>query len=368
MKTTIHERKGRGSPRGLAGAVVFALLAAVPGPLRAAPAPLQDPIRVVTTLPTYADIARRVAGEHASVEAIARGDQDPHFVNPRPSFARMIQRADLFVTTGLDLELWVPGLLDRSGNPDVVEGADGHVAAYSGIELLDVPASPSRSEGDVHVFGNPHIHTDPINAILVARNIAAGLRRVDPEHSAAFANNLEAFEDEVLRRLFGDRLVEMLGRETLFGLARGRQFWKFAEGREFEGQPLTAYVGGWMARAAPFRGESMACYHKNWAYFSARFRVDCAIYVEPKVGIPPTPGHVRKVIAFIRENSIPALLAATYFDRGQIQRVAERTGARAVSVPEHVGGAEGVDDYFELIDLWVRELAAAFDGTTAAGE
>ncbi len=320
----------------------------------------EEPLRVVTTLPTYASIAERVAGERARVEAIARGDEDPHFVSPRPSFARMVQRADLFVSTGLDLELWVPGLLDRANNPRVLEGAPGHVAAYSGIELRDVPDAPTRAEGDVHVFGNPHIHTDPINAILIARNIAAGLERVDGEGAETYRENLREFEDEVLRRLFGAELVEMLGGETLFGLARAGQFWRFAGGREYRGRPLADYVGGWLALGEPFRGREMACYHKNWAYFSARFQVDCAIYVEPQVGIPPTPRHVREVIAFIRDRSIPALLAANYFSRSQIERVAERTGARAVVVPEHVGGAPGADDYFALVDTWVAGLAEAF--------
>lgn len=326
----------------------------------------QERLRVVASLPTYGAIAREVTGDLAEVRSIARGDEDPHFVNPRPSFARMIQEADLFISTGLDLELWVPGLLDRASNPRVIEGGPGHVVAYAGIELLDVPESVSRTGGDIHVFGNPHIHTDPVNAILIARNIVAGLRRVDPEDAATYERNLGAFEDRVLRRLFGDPLVEMLGGDVLFSLARSHQFWKFAESQIYQGRPLAELVGGWLAEAGSFRGSRVVCYHKNWAYFSARFQVDCAMYVEPKPGIPPSPGHVRDVIAFIRENRIPVVLAANYFSRGQVQRVAERTAAAAVIVPEHVEGAEGVDDYFALVDLWVDRLAAAFGGRAAA--
>ena len=204
----------------------------------------QRPLRVVTTLPTYAAIAREVAGPLAEVEAIARGDEDPHFVTPRPSFAVMIQRADLFIVTGLDLELWVPSLLDRANNPEVVEGAPGHVVAYAGITLLDVPQSVSRAGGDIHVFGNPHIHTDPVNGILIARNIAAGLKRIDPANTATYDANLREFEADVLRRLFGDELVEMLGGEQLIALARDHRFWEFAGSQTFQGRPLTAYVGG----------------------------------------------------------------------------------------------------------------------------
>ncbi len=320
----------------------------------------QRPLRVVATLPTYAAIAREVAGPLAEVEAIARGDEDPHFVTPRPSYAAMIQRAELFIVTGLDLELWVPALLDRANNPNVVEGAPGHVVAYSGIKLLDVPQGVSRAGGDIHVFGNPHIHTDPVNGILIARNIADGLKRVDPANAATYDANLGAFETRVLRRLFGDELVEMLGSEQLIALGREYRFWEFAASQTFQGRPLTDYVGGWLASGAPFRDRRMVCYHKNWAYFSARFKVECSMYVEPKPGIPPAPGHVGEVIEFIKAERIPVIFAANYFSRSQVERVASRTGARAVVVPEHVLGEEGLNDYLALVDRWVTGLAAGF--------
>jgi ABC-type Zn uptake system ZnuABC Zn-binding protein ZnuA len=327
----------------------------------------QEKIRVVTTLPTYATITREITGDFADVRSIARGDEDPHFVNPRPSFAAMIQRADLFVVTGLDLELWVPTLLDRANNARVVEGAPGHVAAYAGISLLDVPESVSRAGGDIHVFGNPHIHTDPVNAITIARNIAAGLRRVDPDRAAAYDANFAAFSTRIMQRLFGEQLVEMLGEATLFDLARDHRFWDFASQQSYQDKRLTEYVGGWLAQAAPFRDKRMVCYHKNWAYFSARFRVACAMYVEPKPGIPPAPGHVRDVIDFIRSEHIPVVFAANYFNRTQVERVASRTGAMAVIVPEHVDGEADVNNYFALVDRWISALAGGFTTTASQG-
>jgi ABC-type Zn uptake system ZnuABC Zn-binding protein ZnuA len=320
----------------------------------------QRKLRVVTTLPTYAAITAEVAGDLAEVESIARGDEDPHFVNPRPSFAVKVQRADLFVVTGLDLELWVPAILDRANNATVDEGGPGHLVAYSGIRLLEVPENVSRSGGDVHVFGNPHIHTDPINGILIARNIATGLKRVDGGNARAYDANLAAFERRVMVRLFGDRLVELLGGETLFNLARNYEFWAFAEQQTYEGRPLTEYLGGWLAEGAKFRNQRMVCYHKNWVYFSARFKIECAIYVEPKPGIEPSPSHVRKVIDFIETENIEVLFAANYFSRGQVERVASRTGIKHVMVPEHVAGEDGVDDYITLVDTWVSRLASAF--------
>jgi len=322
----------------------------------------QDRIRIVATLPAYGSIASEIAGDRAEVTSIARGDQDAHFVNPRPSFAAELMKADLFVTTGLDLELWVPALLERANNGKVVFGAPGNVAAYSGIELLQVPAVASRSEGDVHVFGNPHIYTDPINAILIGRNILAGLRRVDPDNYDHYAANAADFEARVVTALFGEQLTDMLGADVLFDLARDGAFWNFAEAQTFDGKSLVEYVGGWYGTASVFRGRQMACYHRNWAYFSARFDVACALYIEPKVGIPPSPGHVQDVIERMQSDRIPALLAANYFSHSQVERVADRTDATAVIVPFNVGGEEGVDDYFELIDYWVNHLAVAFGG------
>jgi ABC-type Zn uptake system ZnuABC Zn-binding protein ZnuA len=317
--------------------------------LLAVPAHAQDKLEVVATLPTYAAIAREVTGDLAEVSAIARGDQDPHFVNPRPSFA-----------------LWVPAILDRANNPRVVEGAPGNVVGYAGVQLLQIPESASRAGGDVHVFGNPHIHTDPVNAVIVAGNIAEGLSRIDPEHTAAYETNALEFRDRIMQRLFGEELVEMLGAEALFDLARHYRFWEFAEEQSFRGKPLTDYLGGWLGEGSVFRDRRMVCYHKNWAYFSARFRIECAMYVEPKPGIPATPRHVGEVIEFIERENIPVLFAANYFSERQVERVASRTGATPLVVPEHVGGEEGVDDYFALVDVWVTHLAQAFIASMGA--
>ncbi len=324
------------------------------------PAAARGQVRVVATLPTYAAIAREVTGDLAQVEAIARGDEDPHFVNPRPSFAAMVGDADVFVVTGLDLELWVPSILDRARNPDVVEGGPGNVVAYSGVKLLEVPEDVSRAGGDVHVFGSPHIHADPVNGIIIARNILATLKQVDRSNAAAYESNYADFEDRVMRRLFGDQLIDMLGSETLFRMARSYEFWDFARAQTFQDKPLVDYLGGWLAEAAPFRDERMACFHKNWAYFSARFQVACAIYIEPRPGIPATPGHLADVVSFMQDENVGVLFAANYFSHSQVERVAERTNAKAVIVPEHVDGAAGVDTYFDLIDLWVEQLSEAF--------
>jgi zinc/manganese transport system substrate-binding protein len=322
--------------------------------------PADPPLRVVTSLTTYGAIAREIVGDRVTVTSIAQGNEDPHFVQPKPSFVRLLRDADLFVTTGLDLELWVPALLDRAGNRKIVDGARGYVAAYRGIDLLEVPASLSRSQGDIHVDGNPHIHTDPLNGIIIARNVLAGLQRVSPRDAAYFAGRETDFERRVLEATMGPALVSTLTPATAFELLRTNRLQSFLASQKYQGKPLSEQLGGWLKQAEVLRGKEMACYHKEWAYFSRRFDVDCMTFIEAKPGIPPTPRHVQEVIALMKQRKVPALFASNYFDRKQIQQVAERTGARAVIVPENTDGAPGVKTYFDLVNTWITSLTAAF--------
>jgi ABC-type Zn uptake system ZnuABC Zn-binding protein ZnuA len=335
--------------------MIVLLVALIAGPL-----PAQQPIRVVTSLTTYAAIAREIVGDKGTVTAIAHGDEEPHFVQPRPSFVPLLGQADAFVTTGLDLELWVPALLDKAANPRVADGAPGYIAGYSGIRLLEVPASLSRSQGDIHVYGNPHIHTDPVNAIQVAKNIAAGLSRVAPNDAAYFAERFRAFQQRILEALYGAELVRILTPEALFEMALNRTEWDFLQQNSFEGKPLAARLGGWMKEGAVLRGREMVCYHREWVYFSARFGVPCAEFLEPKPGIPPSPRHVQRVIELMRDRRIPVVFSPNYYDRRQVRQIAERTGATAVIVPAQTEGAAGVTTYSDLVEVWIRELAAAF--------
>ena len=322
------------------------------------------PVKVVTSLTTYAAIAREITDDRATVTAIAEGDEDPHFVQPRPSFVPLLRNADLFVTTGMDLELWVPALLDRAGNPGIREGSPGYVSAHEGILLLEVPTSLSRAGGDIHVQGNPHIHTDPINAIMIARNILAGLKRVSPANGDYFTQREQDFELRILKATFGDELVRIITPAQIFEMARTDRLMPFLQ-TSFQGRPLLTRLGGWMQQAMVFRGKEIVCYHKEWAYFSARYGVSCVEYIEAKPGIPPTPRHVQEVIALMRDRHIPVLFASNYFDHDQIRDVAERTNALAVIVPENTQGAPGVETYFDLMNIWVSGLAAGFSGGSA---
>ncbi|MEP7228525.1 MAG: metal ABC transporter substrate-binding protein [Gemmatimonadales bacterium] len=322
--------------------------------------PAAPPVKIVTSLTTYGAIAREIVGDRGTVTSIAQGDEDPHFVQPKPSFVKDLRDADLFVTTGMDLELWVPALLDRAGNRKIIEGAPGYIAAYHGIDLLEVPTSLSRAGGDIHVDGNPHIHTDPLNRIIIARNILAGLQRVSPGNAEFFAGKERDFESRVLDATMGPALVKVLTPSTAYELLRTDKLQDFLARQKYQGKPLLDRLGGWLKQGEVFRGKEMACYHKEWAYFSRRFKIDCVTFIEAKPGIPPTPRHVQEVIALMRQRKIPVLFASNYFDRKQIQRVAERTGARAVIVPENTGGAPGVNTYFDLVNTWVSSLAVGF--------
>ena len=314
-------------------------------------------VRVVTTLPAYAAIAQAIGGERVTASSISAGNEDAHFVKPKPSFALQLKRADLFVTTGLDLELWAPILVDKSGNRSIRDGQPGYVAASHGVPLLDAPVTASRSGGDVHIYGNPHIHTSPLNAKIIAANIAAGLLRIDPSGADHYQRGLHAFQRRVNNALYGEELVELLGAEVLDPLARQGRLLTFLAGRDYEGRPLIERLGGWLGRARTFSGTEIIAYHKNWIYFSELFGLEIAGYVERKPGIPPSARHVHALLATIQAREIPVLLAASYFHRQQIENIAERSGCRAVIV--NLGPMEiDADGYFKLVDDWISALEA----------
>ena len=315
-------------------------------------------IKVVTTQETYASIARELGRDRVEAESIVPGNADAHFVKPKPSYAFMLRDADLFVSTGLDLELWAPVLVNKSGNRNITDGAVGYVAAAHGIDLLEKPASADRSAGDVHIYGNPHIQTSPINAVIVASNITTGLCKVDPEGCEIYRANLADFNSRLARRLYGDRLVELLGADTLDSLARSGRLVPFLEEQGFADQ-----TGGWLGEAMPFRGRKLVCYHKNWIYFTTLFGLEVVGFVETKPGIPPTARHVAELIQRIEEEDVGVLLAANYFERRKPELIAERTGIVPVVVPMSVGGEAGVETFFDLVDLWVGRLKTAYAET-----
>jgi len=317
-------------------------------------------LNVVTTLSTYADIAKKIGGEFVDVKYIVEGNQDAHFVRPKPSFAVLLNKADVFVSTGLDLELWAPTLVDMSKNPKIRSGQIGYVAASYGIDLLEKPAVISRSEGGVHIYGNPHIITGPLNFKKIAENIAVGLQKNDPAHAEYFKQNLIEFKRQIDEHMFGKQLVRLMGGDLLTKLTLNGKLIDFLQNKSFKGQKLIYYLGGWMKEAQIFRGKKIVAYHKNWAYFRQTFGLDIIGYVEPKPGIPPSPKHVEELVQQMRKNKVKVVLAANYFSEQKVKEICDKVGAIPVIVPMGVGGAPGTDDVFKLVDYWVSHLKEAF--------
>jgi ABC-type Zn uptake system ZnuABC Zn-binding protein ZnuA len=323
----------------------------------------QAAVNVVATTQDYAAIARELGGDRVTVAGIVPGNSDPHFLKPKPSYALMLRDADLLISTGLDLELWLPVLVNKAGNRDIVEGAPGFVAVAQGLELLERPVSLSRSEGDVHVFGNPHIHTSPINAKTIARNIATGLCKVDPQGCTLYETNLAGFNDRLSRKLYGDALVDLLGAATLDRLAAAGELVPF-----LERQGIADKLAGWLGQARSLHGRKLITYHKNWVYLTTLLGLRVLEYVEPKPGIPPTARHVADLIELIETEEVPVLLAANYFERRKPQSIADRTGIIPVVAPLSVGGEPGIDTYEGLVDMWITRLVRAYNEAGAEGD
>ncbi|HEY4155300.1 MAG TPA: metal ABC transporter substrate-binding protein, partial [Puia sp.] len=213
-------------------------------------------IKVVTTTMDMKSIAEMIGGNKVSVQSIATGYQNPHFVDPKPSYIIGLSNADLFVTVGLDLETgWSPQLLASSRNSRIQKGSPGYVDASEGVALYQVPSVVNRGEGDIHIYGNPHYWLDPLNGKVIARNIANGLERIDPSGRAFYEANLKTFSDKIDQKL--------------------KQ---------------------WAAEMAPFKGTKIIAYHNEWVYFEKRFGLQIVDFMEPKPGIPPSPSQLVKVI------------------------------------------------------------------------
>ncbi|MBN2029193.1 zinc ABC transporter substrate-binding protein [bacterium] len=317
-------------------------------------------IKVVTTFSDFASIAKEIGGDFVDVDYLSYGDQDPHFVPPKPSLALKLKDADMLISTGLDLEMWLTTLQDKARNKNIMDGSIGFVTVSPGIDILEKPeaGSLSRTEGDVHVLGNPHFHTSPLNWIPISENICIGLKRVDPVNSDFYEANRQAFVDRVDRALFGDILVDLFGGQQLENLLQSGTFFEFIK-NEYEGEKLSSKLGGWLKEALPFRGMKVVAYHKNWAYFAKDFGLTVIGYIESKPGIPPTPKHVERTIQLIAESGVNIMLVASYFEKRQPTTIAQRTGVQALFLPLSVGAVPDATDNFTLVDYWIREINRA---------
>jgi ABC-type Zn uptake system ZnuABC Zn-binding protein ZnuA len=314
-------------------------------------------LKVVTTTPDLGDLVRTVGGDAVDVTVLVKGPQDPHFVEPRPSFIRKLHDADLFVLLGLDMEVgWAPVLIRSARNPAVQPGARGYLDASTAIQPLEIPgAGTDRSAGDLHAYGNPHYLTDPVNGALVARAIRARLATLDPSEAEAFAENADAFEAEVARRLVGEAVADELGASSVMALAAsGRLDAVLAD------RGLGPKLGGWLGRLRPHAGARAIQDHRMWPYFAARFGLDVIETLEPLPGIPPTSRHLAAVVERARSEKVRGVLASPYFDPRHARWVSEKTGIPVVPMAHQPGSREGTDDYLATIEYNVARWGEVF--------
>jgi zinc/manganese transport system substrate-binding protein len=278
-----------------------------------------DKVRVVTTTTDLKALAEAVGGDLVEVDALARGNQNAHDLEVRPSLMVKVRRADLLVINGLELDQWAEVVVQGANNPKVIPGAPGRVDASAGVLVLEVPRTRvDRSMGDVHPVGNPHYTVDPGMAPNITANILEGLVRVAPQHRAAFERNREQF----LARL---------------GQAMAR----------------------WAADMAPYKGAKVIVDHNMWPYFLTRFGLIQAGSVEERPGIPPTPTHLTKLIAYMKEDKIKVIMAVPWADHKLAERIAQEAGAKVVLVANGVGALKGTDTYLDTIDYNVKAVAQA---------
>lgn len=318
-------------------------------------------VQVVVTLPHLAAHVRAIGGDKVDVEALARGDQDPHFVQPTPALMVKANEADLFVENGLELELWSERIIDGARNARIRVGAPGHLYAGHDVPLLEVPRVLSRSEGDIHPYGNPHVWLSPLNGIIEARNIATALAGVDGANAEYYKKRAAEYEAKILNAYAGEELVKLLGAETLVKLGLRGKLLDFLEEKTFKGEKLSKRAGGWLRTMLPFRRTKVVAYHREWPYFERDFGLEIAAHIEPKPGIPPTPGHLLEVKKLIVEEKIPLIIYAPFYRTSNFKALGAETGAKLVLLPTDVGGVREAKDYISLFDVMVDRLKSAME-------
>jgi zinc/manganese transport system substrate-binding protein len=280
-------------------------------------------LKIVTTTPDFASIAREIGGDKVEVSSLAKGVQDPHFVDAKPSFIRLLNQADLLIEGGADLEAgWLPPLLENSRNGKIQTGSPGRVVASAGVHLLQIPTGPvERSQGDVHPLGNPHYMLDPENGRIVGEGIASALCRLDGRSCDQYRKNQTAFNERLDRKL--------------------------AE---------------WARKMAPYRGTKVITYHDSWPYFAERFGLNVVGHVEPKPGIPPSPGHLESLIGLINREKVKAVIMEPYFSDQAPKFLAQKTGVAVLVLTPSVAPEAGINTYFDLFDQDITQLTEVLAG------
>ncbi len=286
----------------------------------------QAKLNVVATLPDLGALARQIGGDAVEVFVIAKPTEDAHFVDAKPSFVVKLNRADLLIEGGAELESgWLPPLLDKARNGRIAAGQPGRVVASEGVQLLEVPATLDRSKGDVHGAGNPHFTADPLNAKIVAARLAKALAQIEAKSAPLFQANLEKFNGE-----------------------------------------LDTKLAGWRKALAPFQGRRVVAYHNSWPYFAARFGLRIDLFLEPKPGIPPSASHLAQLSTTMKNEGVKLIIVEPFRDRRYAETVARHTDGVVLDVWTFPGAKGAGDAYIEWMDKLVNSVAKAFEGKKQA--
>jgi zinc/manganese transport system substrate-binding protein len=275
-------------------------------------------INIVTSTSDLKSMAEYIGGDHVIVKSINSGKDNPHFVEVLPSYMVLVSRADIYLKIGLGLDFWAQSIIDGSRNNKVLV-----VDCSDGVEILEKPAGRvDASMGDIHPQGNPHYWLKPSNAQVMAKNIEKALAQADPGNSPYYEASLKRFETELQSR-----------------------------------------VEKWQKAAEPLRGVQIVTYHNSWPYFCNAFGLKVAGFIEPKPGIEPTATHIAELINIMKTRGIKIIGKEPYFSDKAPKVVAAATGAKIVELPPSVGGIEGANSYFALIDTLIALLTAAAGGS-----
>ena len=276
-------------------------------------------LNVVTSTTDLYDIASAVGGSHIKATHIGEGFEDPHFVQPKPSFILRLRDADVWAYVGLDLEIgWMPLLLDGARNSKINAGAPGHINVSTVIPVLDANQRTDRSQGDVHPLGNPHYWLDPANARKIAVLFRDRFSQLDPKNAAAYRANATAFEAK-----------------------------------------LAAAEQGWAADLASLKGKPVVAWHTSWRYFAAYTGLNIVGFMEPKPGVPPSPSHLASLVATMKQTGARAIIMEPFYDRKTADKIARETGAKVLVVPPSVGGTKALTDYVAVMKNAITMVAGA---------
>jgi len=277
------------------------------------------PLKVVTTTTFFADLVKKVGGDRVEVKSVASPKFNVHFIQPKPSDVRNVSRADLYVFAGLDLEAWSDSLVEAAGKPEFFRGGDRSVDLSTDIRLLKAPTGAlSRSEGDIHLFGNPHYHLSPENAKIMSRTLTEKLQEIDPANASHYQVNEEVFLAELDRR-----------------------------------------IGPWKSLCAHCAGREVYAYHDEVEYLADFLGLKSDKYLEPKPGIPPTPKHIQELENYAKTHEVKAIFQTTYFPRAASEALAKRIGASVVTIAHNVGEIPEASDIFSLYEYNVKKISEA---------